>query len=162
MQDAVQVEIVQRTVPADDQTRAWRRSVVDRMAELGQVDDPQAGSVGAPLTFWVARIGGAEVPLNAYSVDQDGDGAPLLTLLFTPDSLRIGTLPDGGDTFTPVAAPLKNSGSWGDSEALQKPLGEQVAARAERIALRTTTETAPMVWLNRSLGNEGGPVAVTA
>ncbi len=63
MTDHVRVEIMPRAVPANERTQVWRQEVAGRLAELGQIDDPDAGAVDAPTQVWEALIGGVRVPL---------------------------------------------------------------------------------------------------
>ncbi|MGX6605666.1 hypothetical protein ACWKSP_26560 [Micromonosporaceae bacterium Da 78-11] len=135
------MEIVPVTIPADEATIASRADTVHRMAELGQIEDPESGELNHEMTGWLARINGAEFPVYAFGVEQAADGTPMLSLAFVPDSLQIGESPVSG---APTVEAKQSPSSWG---APGKPdpregiagwapasLGEQVAGNAVRAA----------------------------
>lgn len=126
MNNPVRVEIVPRTVEADDETRAHRAQTVQRLAELGQLDNPESGQIGQTMQDgWVARINGAEVPVAVFAVEQDEGGQPVLLLQLRPDSLTI-------DRQSPAAARsvAPQVSGWNTPVSL----GEQVARGAEALA----------------------------
>jgi hypothetical protein len=100
MHDAVRVELVPLMVPTDDGTRAARQNVVDRLADLGQID-PATGEIPDRMRQgWKARINGAEFPVVTFSVEPGGEGGnALVSLLIPADAVQVG------DPSTGVAPP---------------------------------------------------------
>jgi hypothetical protein len=91
MHDAVRVELVPLMVPTDDQTREARQNVVDRLADLGQID-PATGEIPDRMRQgWKARINGAEFPVVTFSVEPGGEGGnALVSLLIPADAVQVG------------------------------------------------------------------------
>lgn len=89
---------------------------------------------GAPA---VATIGGERFPLAGYAMEPGEDGAVIVSLVFTPDSLAVGNPPERPAAKT--GSPVKVWGSPGpDPRVGLSPMTEaiaaQIAANAERAA----------------------------
>jgi len=95
MHNPVRVELIPRAVPVDDAVRRNREDAVDRLSQLGMVDDPQSGEVNTTARRWTARIGGVEFGVVDFAVQHD-DGQAVLSLVFPVDALSIGDLSEGG------------------------------------------------------------------
>lgn len=145
MQDELKVEIVPRTVTADDDTVAQRADTVHRLADLGQIDNVEAGELGATTTDgWLARVGGIEFPVVAYAVEQAEDsGAPLVSLVLAPACISVDSRPgtDPGPAAAAATLVKPTISYWGapgtpdPREAIpgwapEPSLGEQVAVNA--------------------------------
>ena len=143
----VSIEITPVVVEADEQTLTRRKTTVQRLDKLGQID-ASAGSISTEMTAgWQATINGTTVPLEGYAVEPDG-GRVLVSLVFPADAVSIGQVP----TSTPAPAepankppasvwgapgrpdPREAIPGWAPRDAyipLSNGLGQQVAANAE-------------------------------
>lgn len=115
MEQHLRIEIVPRTVEADERTIIQRSAVMERLANLGQVDDVDAGQVSDTVTTWTARINGAEFPIYGYEAGALVDGRVMVTLSVPADALSVGSPTTAGSaspaTDKPVEAPAVNM--WG-------------------------------------------------
>jgi hypothetical protein len=104
MQDAVRVELVPLMVATDDQTRESRQNVVDRLADLGQIDPAKGVIPDRMQQGWQARIGETVFPVVTFSVEPAAEGGhALVSLLIPADSVQVGDPSTG--TTPPQARP---------------------------------------------------------
>jgi hypothetical protein len=179
MQDAIRVEFVPRTVPADDSTIAHRENVMQRMQNLGHID-PADGEVNATETGWSARINGTEFPVLDFSLQKLDDGKVAVSLVAIADSVQAGD--PSLSTATPrVPAALPEEkpkrGRWGQPRpdpregipgwTPEPSPGEQVAQNAAPIQIHLDpavdldpTSAALRREIRRGFhGNAGGALA---
>lgn len=131
MDQQARVEIVPRMVAADDSTKVRRAETVQRLAELGQVDNPGAGSVGDTMQDgWLVRINGVEVPAVAYSVasPDQGAGPVLVSLAVEASSVSIGD-PSAVIPAPKLRPPVPHRSGWNTPPS--ETLAAQVAHNAE-------------------------------
>lgn len=84
----IHVDLVPRTIPADDQTLAERLDIAERLGELGYLD-PADGHINTGMIRWHARIGSVDIPLDSVTVDLD-NGTPTIGMIFQADTVTIG------------------------------------------------------------------------
>lgn len=103
MDQYVRVELVRRTIPADEETLQRRADIVERMRSMGHLDEGDEGRVSETMDGgWVARIDGVEVPVVTYSVEPAAEGVKaLVSLLVAADSVQVGD-PSTGTGAPPV------------------------------------------------------------
>ncbi|WP_433730985.1 hypothetical protein ACQP2Y_21525 [Actinoplanes sp. CA-051413] len=105
MSNPVRIELVPRTVDADDQTREDRTDAAERLVNLGLLDSTNNGRPGDTVTAgWTARINGVDVPAVTFSLEPVQAGLPVLVSLLIPaDSVQVGDPSTG--TTPPQARP---------------------------------------------------------
>jgi hypothetical protein len=119
MDKHVRVEIVPRTVDADEGTRAGRGETVEKLANLGLVEDPASGEVGGQATVgYTVTVGASVLEVAGYAVEPGDDGRAVVSLLLSADAVQIGTVPaQAAPQPTTVAAPAKDArrAVWGQA-----------------------------------------------
>jgi hypothetical protein len=118
MHKHVRVEIVPRMVDADEGTRVGRGETVEKLANLGLVDDPASGEVGEQATVgYTVTVGGSVLEVAGYAVEPGKDGRAVVSLLLSADAVQVGAVPAQAAPQPTVAAPAKDArrAVWGQA-----------------------------------------------
>lgn len=107
----IHVDLTSTQVSADQETQDRRANVVQRLADLGQID-PARGEVNTKVTAWSATIGGVAFPLAGCAVELEQDGRALVTLVVAADSVSVGR--SSAAVSAPATKSRPHRSYWGD------------------------------------------------